>query len=807
MILARTTFLHAPLLSIALSLLVPVSGAGDDEGALLVVNPANPESMYVANYYRAARDIPDTNFLHIDPDAPDFQTFAAVNVPALLGEIRNKRIDDQIDYVIVMPGGNFYLSAVGLLSDNCHVPRRISISSGYTLCHVSNAILSGMSTSSANRFYASSDQAAPFDGSVSYYQGSPSGDNRAHRYFIGALLGYTGTRGNTLTEILDMIDRSVAVDGTDPAGTFYFMQTADNSRSGPRHNAYPPVTAAIVAEGGQAQHLYDNLPLGHFDCAGIMTGLANPNIDGGNFNLLPGSFADHLTSHAATFNISTQTKISRWIAKGASGSSGAVEEPCSNPGKFPRPKMHLLNYKGMSLGEAWLRKMVFMPFQSLLLGDPLTTPYSEFPIVNVPDPPLFPVGGVATIMPTAFAAAPGAQIAELELLVDGVHDQRIAPGAEFALDTRGYGDGWHELRVLAVDNTNSRNAGRWIGELEVDNHGLTTNLVVSPTSGNLATAYDFTYAAAGGTVSEVRLLHNGRIVAASQAPSGTLRLYGQNLGAGPVRIRAEALYASGRIAYSPWVNLAIDYAPGVPLAAPPVAFAFEKRGLSEQAFVVELPAAYDEDPAGLTWTVVQPPAHATLLSSGSGPYRVYKPTAGANGIDSLTFRVTGTGGVSQIKTVTLVYDVLPTAEVFGCGVNPNGSILLLDGVPALGDTLTLGLDNPLGTQTPGSLGYLFFSLAPTVNYPCGILVDNFGMAGPGTQGELLINTISPDPTVTLIGGPWVGTGTPVEFVVPVPSDPVFAGVQIYGQGLIHDSSGLSGVPIFGMTEGVVLTIG
>ena len=44
-----------------------------------------------------------------------------------------------------------------------------------------------------------------------------------------------------------------------------------------------------------------------------MTGWADPAVDTTTLTFLPGTFADHLTSYAATFDTSSQTKMSRWI--------------------------------------------------------------------------------------------------------------------------------------------------------------------------------------------------------------------------------------------------------------------------------------------------------------------------------------------------------------------------------------------------------------------------------------------------------------------------------------------------------------
>lgn len=349
---------------------------GGGERAVLIVDPANAESMYVANVYAARRDLPASNFIYMAPGAANYAQFASSNLPGFFGDLALREIEDHVDFVIIPPGGNFYVPAPGLVSDMCFPVGRFSSASCYTLAFQSDRILAGNLQHSATNQYARNNYSArAFSSSISWLDGLPSESQFARRYYIGAMLGYTGERGNTLQEILDLIDRSAAVDGGFPGGTFYFMQTTDITRSGPRHGAYPTAVTRITDAGGLAEHLFDNLPLGRHDCLGIMTGLASPDIDGGDFTLLPGAFADHLTSFAGRFDTSAQVKMSRWVTKGASGTSGTVEEPCNYSGKFPQARTHGTYFKGLTLGEAWLRGVAFAPFQQLLYGDPLTRPW------------------------------------------------------------------------------------------------------------------------------------------------------------------------------------------------------------------------------------------------------------------------------------------------------------------------------------------------------------------------------------------------------------------------------------------------
>ena len=48
---------------------------------------------------------------------------------------------------------------------------------------------------------------------------------------------------------------------------------------------------------------------------------------------------------------------------------------------------------------------------------------------------------------------------------------------------------------------------------------------------------------------------------------------------------------------------------------------------------------------------------------------------------------------------------------YGCGVNPRASLVVLDGDPTIGTTLTFGVDNPLGTQQSGASALVAASFA------------------------------------------------------------------------------------------------
>ncbi len=660
-------FSHAPgfvaftgLAAILMLAVVPPAGAGGTpENLLLLIDPSNADSLYVGNYYMNARQIPACNVIYMSPGATDYSRFADINLDELFGSLTQAGLYDHIDYIVTLPGAPFYVSAPGLVSDSCSPVTRFSISGAYTMAFISNEVLTGtLNSQNANRFYSLSTP-RNFDSEITWLGGVPSTSASARRYFIGAMLGYDGSNGNPVADTIAMIDRSVAVDGTRPTGTFYFMNnTADPARN-VRSGQFSAAVNAIIAAGGQAQVLNGILP-GKHDCLGIMTGAADPAIDTTDETILSGAFCDHLTSWAATFDIDSQVKVSRWIANDASGSWGEVEEPCNYTGKFPHARTHYCYFLGCSLGEAVFRNIGYTPFQGLLYGDPMTRPFAYIPSVNVADAPTDPVSGTIALTPTASTANPSAQIASFDLLVDGRQWASItAPGA-FALDTTKITDGWHDLRVIAYDNTAVKSAGRWLGQLTVNNQGRSVSASITPASGDPTTPFAFAISASGAAASEVRVVQNGRVLAAGPGSAASLTVHGLIVGGGPAQVQVEALFPGDRGAAVAAAPTTLDVATtgGTPSGQPPVAYSFTKSVYSNSPFVLELPATFDNPAVPLTYEIITGPAQATIPAGQAGPYRLVRPNAGAHGTDTVTFRVTSASGNSDPATATIVYTVL-----------------------------------------------------------------------------------------------------------------------------------------------------
>jgi hypothetical protein len=483
-----------------------------------------------------------------------------------------------------------------------------------------------------------------------------------------------------------MIDRSVAADGSHPAGAFYYM----DNRADPIRNIracgsfsgcnglFPFFTTAadsITALGGSAEILQAVLPTGRADCLGILTGASDPAIDTETMTILPGAFCDHLTSWAATFDNGAQTKMSAWIRRGASGTSGTVEEPCAYPGKFPHASMHVNYFQGLSMGEAYLRSLAYAPFQQMFMGDPMTRPFAELPTVTATAP-----AGTLTqdtpFTPAASATRPGATVNRLELYVDGRLSAARQPGQAFVIRPSAMADGYHELRVIAYDDSPVKNAGRWIGSVTTGLRGHTVGLAVGPATGTLSTPFGANVTVGGpGAIAEIRLVSGGRIVAAYGGGNPFVPFYGRNLGAGPSRVQAEVLYTDGSVARSAPFPVSVDYT--APAVSPmvPTAYSYTKRITRGASIAVELPGSFP-DGAAVAWNIVSPPAGATLTGDSSAPYRILTAPAGACGQDQFTFTVQTASGTSAPATVRLIYG--PGDSTCLGDIDGDGNLTVLD---------------------------------------------------------------------------------------------------------------------------------
>ncbi len=174
------------------------------------------------------------------------------------------------------------------------------------------------------------------------------------RYYLSAMLAYTGQRGNSLLEIDNYLERSVRSDGSYPKGTVYLMENRD-VRTEARQPWFGETCALLRPIGHRCKILTRGkngengvLPRKRKDIIGLVAGTRSFDWKKSGSRMLPGAIAEALTSYAGDFDNGSQTKLTEFLRWGASGSSGAVTEPFSFAEKFPLPLMHYYYALGYS---------------------------------------------------------------------------------------------------------------------------------------------------------------------------------------------------------------------------------------------------------------------------------------------------------------------------------------------------------------------------------------------------------------------------------------------------------------------------
>ena len=407
---------------------------------LVLANAREAESMAVAEAYVRLRDIPAVNLLALDlGDAVRGDT------PSISPTIFTTKIWAPAQAALRERGIGDHILAWAY---STHFPFRIDSSPPVSLqglTFVRNRLPTPTEISAGT--YASALFAGP---------DSPTGNGFAPQSFDSAklllrdemplpnmTLGYTGAPGgNTLQEVLAMLHNGMEADGTAPDGTVYYV-TRDDIRSKAREWQFASAADGLRRLGVRAV-ITNAMPTGAEGILGIMTG--TPAVEpaaAGRYR--PGAMAEHLTSFAGVLDNPQQTKMTRWIAAGATGTAGAVCEPMSYWTKFPNARFFNHYRMGCTMIESFYQS-IRCPLQLMLIGDPLAAPWTPKASLRIAGiEPNEPIGQPRPI-DLHIQAPRGTHYSRFVYLVDG----RIA-GEErtFTLDPTGLEPGRHKLRAVA----------------------------------------------------------------------------------------------------------------------------------------------------------------------------------------------------------------------------------------------------------------------------------------------------------------------------------------------------------------------
>lgn len=406
---------------------------------LVLANVREPESLEVAAAYMKLRRIPEANLVKLDLGDAVREGDVSMSPEAFTGKIwaptqaalRERGIDGHILAwawstrfpIRISSSPPVSLQGITFMRNRLPPPRAITDGT------YASPLFAGPDGPGANSFGPQS-----FDSARLLL--------REEMPIPSMALGYTGPRGNTAAEVIAMLERGAASDGTSPDGTVYFV-TGDDIRARTRAWQFGPAAAGLRRMGVKAV-VTNGFPREADAILGIMAGAptVEPSAAG---RYLPGAMAEHLTSAAAVFDQDNQTKLSRWIAAGATASAGTVCEPMSYWTKFPNAQFYNHYRMGCTVIESFYQA-VRAPLQLMIVGEPLAAPWATAATARITGIGDGETLGGPRVIDLHIQTPRGTHYTRFVYLVDG----RIAgEGMTFTLEPAGLEPGPHELRAVA----------------------------------------------------------------------------------------------------------------------------------------------------------------------------------------------------------------------------------------------------------------------------------------------------------------------------------------------------------------------
>ena len=305
----------------------------------VIINSADPLSATLGEYYAAKRKIPRKNVIYISFPPGDKvmskETFATIK----------KQVDEATPFNVQA----YALTWVAPFRVDC-----MSITTAFAMGFDPDFCAHGCQQTRTNPYFNSTSR-------------RPWSD-----FGIRPTMSIAAT---SLHKGITLIRKGVEADFSFPTGTGYLVSTNDKNRN-VRSHFYPNLMKKI-SPLFSVERVNKNTLKDKDDVFFYITGLTH--IDGlETLNFLPGAIADHLTSAGGVLTGSGQMSALRWLEAGATGSYGAVVEPCNFPQKFPHPTVLMQHYlNGDTLIEAYW-KSVSWPGQGIFIGEPLAKPFSLF---------------------------------------------------------------------------------------------------------------------------------------------------------------------------------------------------------------------------------------------------------------------------------------------------------------------------------------------------------------------------------------------------------------------------------------------
>jgi hypothetical protein len=532
-----------------------VRAGGGPENVLLVVNANSWASNTIANHYAEWRQIPSNNIVYVNWRFADEPLSVADFRKLLLGPVMQRskqmQIEEQIDYLVY---SSDFPTEIDITADMeaANAPPELARSGSLTgMTYLWNQSLFGdpryvvPAANTYARERVNSKVIARTSGFRHWYGWGAAGELQeagGGHYLLSVMLGVTHGRGNSVRESLRALNAAARSDGTRPAGTMYFVQNSD-ARSRARDDRYTLAVRGLQQLSVKSSVLRGALPREKDDVQGVLMGIRQFDWAGSKSTIKPGAICDNLTDLGGVFRMGTgQTPLTEFVRFGAAGSSGAVAAPYDVFGQFPSPLVQVHYARGCTLAEAYYQSIP-SPFQTLIVGDPLCRPWARIPKVTVDGVTAgSTVTGPIELTPRV-TGVNGGTPDRFQFFVDGSRLGYGRTGDSFALDTAVLPDGYHELRVVAIENSTIETQGRAIIPITTSNHGRKIEFTATPAD-RVRWGEKLTLTAKCPGASAIRIQRNGALIKEVTGEEGSIEIDPQMLGYGPVQLNAVVIGAT-----------------------------------------------------------------------------------------------------------------------------------------------------------------------------------------------------------------------------------------------------------------------
>ncbi len=455
---------------------------GGPMNVMVLYNADEPDAVALAQYYGQARSLPSAHLCGVagvDPATRtmDFDVYQTLIHAPLAACLQGLPQPEEIDYLVVvrglpyrvnLPDGAFYTSLSAMVqvfetartSDGSLLAGQPQLYDQFYQASISNPSYVG-GFCQAGDLLVSNQYSGWYETACSIVRETDHPPSH-HSAVAGALGGYdfagnlfvvTRLDGFDYADAQALVDRALAADGSFPTADLLCMEGGDAAR-GARDPECEFTSRHLALAGFASTWLtpFDSALAGHTvsayftGTAGLRDGIAGNTYEAG-------AITGNLTSTgAAPSNFfcnadgtvcpesESQTSIARFVRAGATGAHGTVAEPLNNT--FPGAGT-LLHYTfGYNLGESYFFNQRFLYWQNIYLGDPLTTPYAERPVVSI-----VPAGEVSRGGAISVQASHPDGVSAVRVYVDG---ERVAEGVGPSLEWIVDRDVGNTLNVMAV---------------------------------------------------------------------------------------------------------------------------------------------------------------------------------------------------------------------------------------------------------------------------------------------------------------------------------------------------------------------